>query len=96
MPFCGEVLQKTVDSQSPTHFRPAECDSRQAIQARPDHPNRVLSPPRGLPIYNRWHQPQIDLFAVRLDNKLTQFVSPVPDPLAWVVKSLRDQGTGLL
>ena len=28
-------------TQSPTHSRPAECGSRQAIQARPDHPNRV-------------------------------------------------------
>ena len=28
---------------------PAECGSRQAIQARPDHPNRVVSPSRGLP-----------------------------------------------
>ena len=90
------MLQKTVDSQSPTHFKPAECGSRQAIQARPDHPNRVLSPPRGLPIYNRWHQPQIDLFAVRLDNKLTQFVSPVPDPLASAVKSPQNQGAWLL
>ena len=32
-------------------------------------------------ICNRCHQPQIYLFAVRFNNKLTQFVSPVPDPL---------------
>ena len=43
------VYQKTSDSQSPTHSRPAECGSRQAIQARPDHPNGVVSPSRGLP-----------------------------------------------
>ena len=30
-------------------------------------------------ICNRWHQPQIDLFATRF-NKLPLFVSPVPDP----------------
>ena len=36
-------------------------------------------------ICNRWHQPQIDLFATRFNNKLTKFVSPVPDPLAWAV-----------
>ena len=30
---------------------PAECGSRQAIPTRPDHPNRVISPSRGLPSY---------------------------------------------
>ena len=43
------VFQKTSDSQSPTHSRPAEHGSRQAIQAGPDHPNGVVSPSRGLP-----------------------------------------------
>ena len=38
-------------SQSPTHSRPAECGSRQAIQARPDHSNRVVSPSRSFPSY---------------------------------------------
>ena len=27
-----------------------------------------------------WHQPQVDLFATRFNNKLTQFVSQSPDP----------------
>ena len=44
------VLQETGNSQSPTHSRPDECGSRPAIQARLDHPNTVVSPPRGLPI----------------------------------------------
>ena len=44
------LLQETGDSQSQTHSRPAECRSIQAIQARPDHPNKVVSPPRDLPI----------------------------------------------
>ena len=43
------MYQKTGYSQSATHSRPAECGSRQAIQAMPDHSNRVVSPPRGLP-----------------------------------------------
>ena len=43
------VFQKTSDSQSPTHSRPAESGSRQAIQARPDHPDRAVSPSRSLP-----------------------------------------------
>ena len=38
--------------------------------------------------YNRWQQPQIDLFSMRFNNKLVQFVSPVPDPLAWAVSAL--------
>ena len=33
-------------------------------------------------ICSRWHRPQIDLFATRFNNKLPQFVSPVPDSLA--------------
>ena len=39
-------------------------------------------------ICTRWHQPQVDLFATRFNNKLPQFVSPVPDPLAWSVDAL--------
>ena len=36
-------------TQSLTHSRPAKCDSRQAIQTRPDHPDRMVSPPGGFP-----------------------------------------------
>ena len=39
-------------------------------------------------ICSRWHQPEIDLFATRFNNKLPLFVSPVPDPLAWAVDVL--------
>ena len=44
------VFQKTGDSQSPTHSRPAECGSRQAIHAGPDYTDRMVSPSRGLPV----------------------------------------------
>ena len=44
------VFHETGYSQSRTHSRPVECSSRQAIQARPDHPARVVSPARGLPV----------------------------------------------
>ena len=37
---------------------------------------------------NRWHRPQIDLFATRFNNKLPLFVSPVPNPLATAVDAL--------
>ena len=39
-------------------------------------------------VCSRWHQPQVDLFATRFNNKLPQFVSPVPDPQAWAVSAL--------
>ena len=37
---------------------------------------------------SRWAQPQVDLFAIRYNHKLPQFVSPVPDPTAWAVDAL--------
>ena len=39
-------------------------------------------------ICSRWHQPQVDLFATRFNNKLPLFVSPVPDSLAIAVDAL--------
>ena len=39
-------------------------------------------------ICSRWHQPKIDLIAMRFNNKLPLFVSPVPDPLATAVDAL--------
>ena len=39
-------------------------------------------------ICNKWHRPQIDLFATRFNHKLPQFVSPVPDSLAVAVDAL--------
>ena len=83
------VFKKTGYSQSPTHSRPVECGSRQAIQARPDHLNRVVSSSRGLSVNMQLvHQTQIDLFAKRFNSKLTQLVSPVLDPLALAVDAL--------
>ena len=74
MPYTVEnfnlVFQETSDSQSPIHSRPAECGSRQAIQARPDHPDRVVSPSRGLPINMQQVAPASNRFAARFNNKL--------------------------
>ena len=39
-------------------------------------------------ICNKWHTPQVDLFATRFNRKLPQFVSPVPDQTAWAVDAL--------
>ena len=45
------VHQSSSNSQSPTHPRPAECGSRQAITSRPDHSNRMVPPSRGFPVH---------------------------------------------
>ena len=41
------VYQTPSDTESPTHPRPTECGSRQAIPPRPDHSNRMVPPSRG-------------------------------------------------
>ena len=69
------VHQKSSNSQSPTH-------------SRPDHPNRVVSPSRGLPSNMQQVAPASYLFAMRFNNKLPLFVSPVPDSLATAVDAL--------
>ena len=43
------VYQQSSNSKGPTHSRPAECGSRQAIQAGPDHPDRMVPSSRGFP-----------------------------------------------
>ena len=42
------VCQKAGYSQNPTHSRPAERDSRQAIKTGTNHSVKMVSPPRGL------------------------------------------------
>ena len=54
-----------------------------------------LSPEVFQAICHRWHQPTVDLFATRFNNKLPQFVSPVPDPQAWAVDALSLSWEGL-
>ena len=45
------VYQTSSNPQSLTYPGPSKCDSRQTIQTRPDHPDRVVSLFRGLPSY---------------------------------------------
>ena len=40
------VLPTSSDSKSPTHSRPSECNSGQAIQTRADHPDGMVPPSR--------------------------------------------------
>ena len=42
------VLPETSDVKSPSHPGPSERDSRQAIQTRSDHTDRVVPPPGGI------------------------------------------------
>ena len=44
------VVSNIMSSQGPSHYRLAECDSRQAIQARPDHTDWMASPSVDLPV----------------------------------------------
>ena len=45
------VYQTAGNPQGTSHPRPAECDSRQAIQTWPDHSNRVVTSSRSVPSY---------------------------------------------
>ena len=45
------VHQETGNSQGTSYPQPAECDSRQAIQAWPDHSHRVVPSPRSVSGY---------------------------------------------
>ena len=82
------VYQKSSNSQSPTHSRPAEYGSRQAIQARSDHPDRVVSP-GGLSENLQQVAPNTNRpVCPGFNNKLPLFASPVLDPLATAVDAL--------
>ena len=81
--------QKSSNSKSPTHSRLAKCGRRQL--SRLDQTTQTewsLLQEVFQAICNRWHRPQIDLFATMFNLKLPLFVSPVPDPLVTVVNAL--------
>ena len=42
-----------------------------------------------------WHQPMVDLFATKLNHKLSMYVSPVPDGRAWETDALNISWEGL-
>ena len=83
------VYEKTGYTQSPTHSRLTECGSRKLSRlAQTIKTEWSLLPEVLKAICNRWHQPQVDLFATSFNNKLANFVSPVLDPLAWAFDAL--------
>ena len=73
------VHQKSSNSQSP-----AEC----GVQARPDHPNKVVSPSGGLPSNMQQVAPASNRPICHEVQQQVAFVSPVPDPLATAVDAL--------
>ena len=74
------VCQETGNSQSLTYPRPAECDSKLSRLGPTIQTEWSLHPEVFQAKCYRWHQSQVDLFATRFNNKLPQFVSPVPIP----------------
>ena len=83
------VHQAASNPQGTSHPRPAERDSRQAIQAWPDHSNRVVTSSRSVPscmfkVVSATSGPVCH----QVQQQLPQFVSPVPDPQAWAVDAL--------
>ena len=65
------------------------CDSGQIVQAQISDSNGVVACSGGVQnICFKWHTPQVNLFAARLNNKLLNFVSPVPDRKAGGVDAL--------
>ena len=46
-------------------------------------------------ICHKWYTPHVDLFATRLNHKVTMYVSAVPDPNAWDIDALNINWSGL-
>ena len=84
------VYQTASNSQSPTHSGPAERGSGQAITTRPNHPNRVVSPSRGLPDNMQQVAPASNRPSLPRGSTTgcLYFLSPVPDALATAVDAL--------
>ena len=83
------VSQETGNSQNLTHPSPAECDSRQTIQDRSDHPERMVPSPIGLPSH-MLHVATAPSGPVchQVQQQTATVVSPVPDPQEWAVDAL--------
>ena len=91
MPYCGDPVllhQETGNSQGTSHPRPAERDSRQAIQTWPDHSNRVVPSPRSVSSHMLPVAPTSSGLVCHQIQQLPQFMSLVPDPQAWAVDAL--------
>ena len=93
MPFCGRNLTWCTRRQVTLKARhiPGRLNmiaDKLSRQGQTIQTEWFLLPEVFQAIRNRWLQPQVDLFATRFNNKLPQFVSPVPDSQAWAVDAL--------
>ena len=82
------VYQKTSDSRSHIPGRLNVVADKLSRLGQTIQTEWSLLPEVFQTICSRWHRPQIDLFAMRFNNKLRLFFSPVPDPLATAVDAL--------
>ena len=80
--------QEAGDPQSTTHPRLNVVADKLSRLGQIIQTEWSLLPEVFQAICDRWHQPQIDLFATRFNNKLPLFVSPIPDPQAAAVDAL--------
>ena len=78
------VHQKSSNSQSPTHSRPAAGGRRQAGLTT----QRVVSPSGGLPSNMQQAAEASNRLICHFIQQQVALVSPVPDPLATAVDSL--------
>ena len=86
--YWGVLFQKTDYSQSPTHSMLNVVADKLSRLGQTIDTEWYLLPEVFQLICNRWYQPEIRLFVMRFNNKLAQFVSPVPASLAWAVDTL--------
>ena len=84
LPFTVLLYSTFPDNYAFLSLSPSQIKNTQSADTVPVHGHSPLVQA----ICSRWHQPQVDLFATRFNNKLPQFVSPVLDPQAWAVDAL--------
>ena len=82
--------------QGQAHSRVPECDGWPSVQVK-----QVQSTERSLhlqvfkEICQKWLTPHVDLFATRLNHKVSLYVSPIPDQHAWDIDDLNINWSGL-
>lgn len=68
----------------------------ESFKAGPNSPNRMVPTPADFKdIWRVWTKSQIDLFAMKRNNKLPTYISPVPDPAAFAIDALTMSWEGM-
>ena len=82
------VLQETSDFKGPTHPRPTKSGGRQAIQTRPDHPDRMVPPSRDFSVNMQQVAPTTDRpFCYKVQQQVTSVCVTSAGSLATAVDS---------